>query len=68
MLHALGLPVSKELAGEPLLSLFDEAFVARFPVRQTDTYGMPAAGTAERKGQPLDQEMIDRLRSLGYVR
>ena len=57
-----------ELAGRPLTSLFEEGFMARYPVRRIATYGAPSAGTAERKGQPLDQEMIDRLRSLGYVR
>jgi hypothetical protein len=68
VLHALGVPISTQLAGRPLMTLFEESFVTRFPVRQISTYGLPAAGTAERKGQPLDQEMIDRLRSLGYVR
>lgn len=68
VLHALGVPLSVELAGRPLTSLFEEGFMARYPVRPIATYGAPSAGTAERKGQPLDQEMIDRLRSLGYVR
>lgn len=68
VLHALGVPVSGELAGQPLTRLFEEGFVARFPVRRVSTYGAPSTGTAERTGQPLDQEMIDRLRSLGYVR
>lgn len=68
VLHALGVPVSGELAGKPLTSLFEETFIARYPVRPIPTYGAPSTGTAERKGQPLDQEMIDRLRSLGYVR
>ena len=68
VLHALGVPLSVELAGRPLTSLFEVSFMARYPVRPIATYGAPSAGTAERKGQPLDQEMIDRLRSLGYVR
>jgi len=68
VLHALGVPVSGELAGQALTSLFEEAFIAKYPVRRILTYGAPSTGTAERKGQPLDQEMIDRLRSLGYVR
>lgn len=68
VLHALGVPISAQLAGKPLTGLFEESFVAKFPVRRTATYGSPSAATAERKGQPLDQEMIDRLRSLGYVR
>jgi hypothetical protein len=68
ILHALGVPVSRELAGAPLPALFSEAFVRRYPVRLVDTYGRPSTRTPERAGQPLDQEMIDRLRSLGYVR
>jgi type I phosphodiesterase/nucleotide pyrophosphatase len=68
VLHALGVPVSDQLAGTPLTRLFEEAFVARYPVRRTSTYGAPSTATGDRKGQPLDAEMIDRLRSLGYVR
>jgi hypothetical protein len=68
ILHALGVPVSSELAGRPLTTLFEDEFVAKFPVRRVSTYGVPSAASAERRGQPLDQEMIDRLRSLGYLR
>ena len=67
VLHALGVPISGQLAGRPLVTLFEEDFVAKFPVRQVASYGRPS-GNAQRRGQPLDQEVIDRLRSLGYVR
>ena len=68
VLYALGLPISRTLAGHPLVDLFTESFARRYPVRYVATYGPPRIGAAERTGQPLDQEMIDRLRSLGYVR
>jgi hypothetical protein len=68
VLQVLGVPVSRELAGAPLIGLFDEGFARRYPVRQVETYGRPSTNTSARSGQPLDQEMIDRLRSLGYVR
>ncbi len=68
VLYALGVPISNRLAGRPLTGLFDETFVAKYPVRRVTTYGAPSAVPPDRKGQPLDQEMIDRLRSLGYVR
>jgi hypothetical protein len=68
LLHALGVPVSRELAGSALLDLFDTGFSRRYPIRQVSTYGRPSIKAADRRGQPLDQEMIDRLRSLGYVR
>lgn len=68
ILYALGLPHSRELAGTPLVDLFAPAHASRYPVREVATYGRPVAPTAPRSGQPLDKEMIDRLRSLGYVR
>jgi arylsulfatase A-like enzyme len=68
VLHALGVPISRELAGAPLDGLFSGAFLTRFPVREVASYGRRTAPTEVRKGQPLDQEMIERLRSLGYVR
>jgi hypothetical protein len=61
----LGLPLSRELAGRPATDLFGApASVDRY----VPTYGRPFVETAPRGGKPLDQEMIDRLRSLGYVK
>jgi hypothetical protein len=68
ILYSLGLPVARDLSATPMLDLFTEEFRARYPVRFVDTYGEPVQKTVPRNGQPLDQEMIDRLRSLGYVR
>jgi Type I phosphodiesterase / nucleotide pyrophosphatase len=68
ILYALGVPMGKDLPSPPLVDLFDARFRARYPVRFVETYGVPSAVPQDRAGQPLDQEMIDRLRSLGYVR
>jgi arylsulfatase A-like enzyme len=68
ILFALGIPAARDLSGAPLTRLFNEQFVGRYPVRQVETYGQRVGGTPARGGQPLDQEMLDRLRSLGYVR
>jgi hypothetical protein len=68
VLHALGLPVSRDLAGRPLTALFNDSFMRRYPVREVATYGPPSATAGVRSGKPLDQETIDRLRSLGYVK
>jgi hypothetical protein len=68
VLHALGIPISRELAGRPVVEMFAATFARRSPVREVSTYGSPTARRAPRTGQPLDQEMVDRLRSLGYVR
>lgn len=68
ILHALGVPLARDLAGAPALDVFASGFRSRFPVREVDTYGRRNATAERRQGQPLDQEMIERLRSLGYVR
>jgi hypothetical protein len=68
ILHALGVPVAKDLASAPLADLFSDGFRARYPVRTVATYGESSARSGPNRGRPLDQEMIDRLRSLGYVR
>jgi hypothetical protein len=63
VLAALGLPLSRELAGRPV------AFVPpRSAYRYVATYGRPFTESARRGGKPLDQETIDRLRSLGYIK
>jgi len=68
LLYALGLPIARDIAGRPLLEIFAGEFRSAYPVRLVDTYGEPRREPRRQTGAPLDQEMIDRLRSLGYVR
>jgi hypothetical protein len=68
LLYALGLPASRALAGRPVLGLFAPAFVGAHPLREVATYGPRVAPDEPRRGQALDKETIERLRSLGYVR
>jgi type I phosphodiesterase/nucleotide pyrophosphatase len=62
VLSALGVPLSRELGGQAV------GLVRTQAPRYVPTYGRPFNTSAPRTGQPLDQEMIDRLRSLGYVK
>lgn len=68
LLYALGIPLSRELPGRPVLALFEPRFVDAHPPRQVDTYGRRVVPPRPPGSAPLDQEMLDRLRSLGYVR
>jgi hypothetical protein len=68
LLYALGVPLSEQLAGRPLLDLFESAFVARYAVRHVETYGPPSSSGRRVTGRALDDEALERLRSLGYVR
>jgi hypothetical protein len=68
ILYALGVPIARDLKGTPILELFHPDLARRYPVRYVETYGEPAAATGDKRAQPLDDEMIERLRSLGYLR
>lgn len=68
VLYALGLPASRALAGRPLVHLFDEAFQARYPLRTVASYGARHRSAVVRGRESLDQEILERLRSLGYLR
>ena len=68
VLFALGVPVARDLASPPAINLFSGDFVASHPVRDVATYGRRQVTPRTGTGQPLDKEMIERMRSLGYVR
>ena len=68
LLYLIGVPASRELTGRPRTDLVDESFASRVPVRWIDTYGSRALAPRPPGATPLDRDMLDRLRSLGYVR
>jgi hypothetical protein len=68
VLTALGVPVAQDLESPALRALFSAQFQQQFPVRTVPTYGERHLTPQARTGQPLDREMIERMRSLGYVR
>ena len=68
LLYALGVPASRELPGRPRPDLFTPAFVAALPLREVDSYGPRVVSPRPPNVAPLDREMMERLRSLGYVR
>ena len=68
ILHALGVPVARDLDGRVADALFAADALARYPIRSVETYGLKGTVSRPRSGQPLDEEMLERLRSLGYVR
>ena len=68
ILTALGVPVASDLAGSAIRSMFSELFQTAFPARTVASYGERRRPGQVRTGKPLDREMIERMRSLGYVR
>ncbi len=68
ILYLLGIPLSRELSGHPRTGLVDDSFAARVPVRTVETYGRRVVSPRPSGSAPLDRDMLERLRSLGYVR
>jgi hypothetical protein len=65
VLHLVGLPTSAELAGHVLEAGLDPAFRAAHPVRVVASLGRRSAARAA--DSAFDEQMIEELRSLGYI-
>jgi hypothetical protein len=65
VLHLLGLPRSRELDGRVLEAALEEAFRRDHPVRVVDSYGRRPPSRAARSD--FDQDVLEQLRSLGYI-
>lgn len=68
VLSLLGVPIADDLSGRPLSGLLSNAFRQAHPDRSVATYGLRRIAPRARSGKALDQEMIERMRSLGYIR
>ena len=63
-----GLPVGRDMDGKPLVAAIDQAFLARHPVAYVDTYETAGdTGDTEPVASPVDEEVKEMLRSLGYI-
>ncbi len=67
-LYALGVPVAEDLATPMNAAMISADFLKAHPLRTVPTYGARRSAPRRTTGQPLDQEMIERMRSLGYVK
>lgn len=65
LLYALGLPIAEDFAGRARSELFFADFRARHPQRTIDTWGM--LEEKEPAHSPVDEELMDELRALGYL-
>jgi hypothetical protein len=65
----LGLPVAKDLDGRILRETFQDAFFDEKPVSFVETYGPRVVPVrAESVIPSLDEELLDQLRAIGYIR
>ncbi|HEU4401179.1 MAG TPA: tetratricopeptide repeat protein [Candidatus Polarisedimenticolia bacterium] len=69
ILALYGLPVARDMDGQPLAQALDPAFLARRPITWVDTYGgfRPPAQEVASAASPGDAEIVEKLRNLGYI-
>ncbi|MBD3367356.1 MAG: hypothetical protein GF405_04145 [Candidatus Eisenbacteria bacterium] len=68
LLTAVGLPAARDMDGRVLVEAFDQDFLARHPVSLIDSYETGDRATGEEPIEsPVDDEIRERLRSLGYI-
>lgn len=67
LIYLMGLPVAQDLGGEPVLEAVDARFVEENPPEIVSSYGFRPVSPGPLQPTELDREMLDRLRSLGYI-
>jgi len=67
LLWLAGLPVADDMRGRPVVAAMDEAFRERTAVSRVATYETRARTAQGPAADPFADEMLARLRSLGYI-
>jgi predicted AlkP superfamily phosphohydrolase/phosphomutase len=70
LLHALELPLPSDLDGSVTTAAFEESWVAAHPIRYEEGVGLSfpsSLGPTPSLGTEGDQEVLSRLRALGYL-
>lgn len=68
MLYAMGLPVAEDMDGEPHLEFFTDKYVDHHKVQHIDSYGKRKNRDENPKETQFDEEILRRLKSLGYIK
>jgi predicted AlkP superfamily phosphohydrolase/phosphomutase len=65
LLYAIGLPVAEDFAGRARTELFTGPFRDAHPLQTIPTWGAPTEGVG--RSSDVDEELVDQLRTLGYI-
>jgi len=68
LLALCGLPPARDLAGRPALEFLERGDEATLVADSIESYGFGEAAQLDPGEDLFDEEMLDRLRSLGYIR
>ncbi|MBI4161653.1 MAG: alkaline phosphatase family protein [Acidobacteria bacterium] len=67
LLALFGLPIGDDMDGQVIVEAFRPEFLERHPLRRIPTHEKGNRGLTGPTESPFDREMLERLRSLGYL-
>jgi predicted AlkP superfamily phosphohydrolase/phosphomutase len=67
LLALMGLPVGADMDGRVLKSVFQSGFFEQHPLRYIPTYDLNVRADDAPIESPMDEEILERLRALGYI-
>ena len=69
ILTMMGIPLDRVMDGKPLENIISPLFLKNHPVKYVESYKKLGLGRMEYvpKKSPVDEEVKERLRSLGYI-
>jgi predicted AlkP superfamily phosphohydrolase/phosphomutase len=68
LLYLFGLPVGEDMDGQVLVEAFQDDFNKSRKIRFIPSYGAPMKSEEAIKPRELDKEVLEDLRSLGYIK
>lgn len=68
LLYLFDLPLGKDMDGRVLLDAFEDKFARKRKIRYIPTFEGPYTSTPKRDVKALDKEVLEELRSLGYIK
>jgi len=68
MLYTIGLPIAKDMDGQPFLDAFEEEYLAKNKIQYIKTYGKRKMSANLPTPSKLDEKILERLKSLGYIK
>jgi predicted AlkP superfamily phosphohydrolase/phosphomutase len=68
ILYLFDLPVGEDMDGHVLLDAFQDDYKMKRQVRFIPTYGSPVEQAKAKKSRDLDKEVLEDLKSLGYIK
>ncbi|MBI5375547.1 MAG: alkaline phosphatase family protein [Candidatus Schekmanbacteria bacterium] len=67
ILYSMGLPVGKDMDGKTIIDAFKSSFISKNPLNYINTYEGPLSTKSNKVTSTADENMLKKLKALGYI-